>query len=307
MTRAIGVGKTGCLSLSKRVGRGPWVWTLALFGGLAVAGCVSGGRSAKRRGAREAPGSRCVKRLDAGGLFRRAGVEGVFVLREEETGCVRSADEAMAARGFSPKSTFKIVNALIGLETGVIKGARHVWRWDGRPRLLKAWEKDLDLAGALKASCVPCFQDVARRVGRGRMQRYLRLFGYGNKDISGPIDRFWLTGNLRISPRGQVEIIHRMLTGRLPVKMSNVKTVWRSLEYEGGPGVTVYGKTGLGSQDGRGVGWLVGYVKRRGRRWIYATLVLGRLGAGVPSEMKRLKPLRKSLTWALLRRANVLK
>jgi beta-lactamase class D len=272
----------------------------ALLGVVALAACTA---------AREPVTSRppaCPAGPDAGDVFSREGVEGVFVLRDEATGCVQTTDAAMADREFSPKSTFKIPNALIGLETGVIEGERHLWLWDKAPRRLHDWEQDLDLAGALRVSCVPCFQDVARRVGAERMNRYLRDFGYGNQDLSGPIDEFWLDGPLRITPRGQVGFLHRMLSGALPVKRGNIELIWRLLEIESGPGFTFSGKTGLGSQDGRAVGWLVGYVEREGRRWVYATLVRGRADADLDAEMTRLVPLRRSITRTLLTRAHVL-
>jgi beta-lactamase class D len=272
----------------------------ALLGVVALAAC-----SAARAPVTSRPPA-CPAELDAGDIFSREGVEGVFILRDEATGCVRTTNAAMADREFSPKSTFKIPNALIGLETGVIESEDHLWRWDGAPRSLPDWEQDLDLAGALRVSCVPCFQDVARRVGAERMSRCLGDLDYGNQDLSGPIDRFWLDGPLRITPRAQVEFVHRMLSGELPVKMANVELVWRLLEIESGPGFTFRGKTGLGAQDGRAIGWLVGYVERGGQRWVYATLVRGRADTDVEAEMTRLMPLRKSITRALLARARVL-
>jgi beta-lactamase class D len=176
-----------------------------------------------------------------------------------------------------------------------------------RLRSLKDWEQDLELDGALRVSCVPCFQDVARRIGEGRMRKYLHGFRYGNEDISGPIDRLWLDGGpLRITPRGQTEFLHRMLSGELPVKKANVGLLWRLLEIEHGPDFTCRGKTGLGSLDGRAIGWLTGYVERDGRRWIYATFVQSRAGANVEAETTRLVPLRKSITRALLVKAHVL-
>ena len=111
---------------------------------------------------------------------------------------------------------------------------------------------------------------------------------------------------LRVTPREQVAFIHRMLADKLPVKRAHDELVWRLLEIESGPGFTFRGKTGLGSQDGRAIGWLVGYVERAGRRWIYAILVRSRAGANVEAEMTRLMPLRKSITRALLVRAGVL-
>lgn len=248
----------------------------------------------------------CSAVLDAGDLFAREGVQGVFVLRDEDTACMQATDQAMADEAFSPKSTFKIANTLIGLETGVIEGAGHVWPWDGAPRRLDEWERDLDLAGALRVSCVPCFQDVARRVGTERMRHYLRDFGYGNQNISGPVDEVWLDGPLRITPREQVTFIHRALSDELPIEPAHVELVFRLLELESGPDYTLRGKTGLGPQDGRALGWLVGYVERGGHRWVYATLLRGRADAEIEAELARIQPLRRSITRALLTRAGVL-
>jgi len=138
------------------------------------------------------------------------------------------------------------------------------------------------------------------------MARALHDLGYGNQDSSGPIDQLWLDGPLRITPREQVDFIHRMLDGQLPAQPPNVELVWRLLEIESGVGFTFRGKTGLGSQDGRAIGWLVGYVERDGRRWIYATLVLGDTDADIEAETTRLIPLRKNITRALLTRMQVL-
>jgi len=46
----------------------------------------------------------CPVELDAGDVFSREGVEGVFVLRDEATGCVQTTDAAMAVQGFRPQS-----------------------------------------------------------------------------------------------------------------------------------------------------------------------------------------------------------
>ena len=272
-----------------------------LLGLLALVSCTT----ARPPAAAHAP--TCPTTLDAGDIFSREGLEGTFVLRDEATGCTQTTDAGLADMPFRPQSTFKIANTLIGLETGVIEGPHHRWTWDGTPQPIAAWQQDLDLAEALQVSCVPCFQDVARRVGEDRMRRYLRDFGYGNEDISGPIDRFWLEGGpLRITPHEQTEFVHRMLAGELPVKRASVELLWRFLEIEHGPDFTFRGKTGLGSLDGRAIGWLVGYVERDGHRWIYATFVRSRAGADVEAEFTRLLPLRKRITRALLVKAQVL-
>jgi beta-lactamase class D len=81
----------------------------------------------------------------------------------------------------------------------------------------------------------------------------------------------------------------------------------RLLELERGLDFTHHGKTGLGFLDGRAIGWLVGYVQRGGRRWIYATFVRSRAGADVRAEATRLTPLRERITRALLTKAGVLR
>jgi hypothetical protein len=59
--------------------------------------------------------------------------------------------------------------------------------------------------------------EIARRIGEERMQKYLDLFEYGNRDIGGGIDQFWLTGNLRIDPVQQIDFVDRLRRGVLPV------------------------------------------------------------------------------------------
>lgn len=258
----------------------------------------------------EAPGAAptpCDVPLEGHDAFERAGLEGVFVLRDDATGCTRSTDDHLADTPLRPQSTFKIPNALIGLETGVIEGAAHSWRWDGAPRALAEWQQDLDLEGALRVSCVPCFQDVARRIGRDRMDTWLRVLQYGNEDTAGPIDAFWLDGGpLRITPRGQVVFVHRMLAGAMPVRREHVALLWDRLLIERTSRGSLRGKTGLGTLDGRAIGWLVGYSEVEDRRFVYATFVRSREGADLDAERTRLMPLRKSLTRILLERAGAL-
>ncbi|HYU16800.1 MAG TPA: penicillin-binding transpeptidase domain-containing protein [Candidatus Acidoferrum sp.] len=232
--------------------------------------------------------------------FRAHGVEGAFVLLDTETGKLTLLHDRVARRRYIPQSTFKIANTLIGLETGVIPDEHFSLRWDGVQREVPDWNRDQDLASAMKFSVVWFYQEVARRIGKERMTAWVKKLGYGNRTIAGgAIDRFWLDGPLRISPVEQVDFLRRLCAGNLPVEREHADLVLRLIELERGPNWVLRGKTGLGRDHDRAIGWLVGVVERDGRRSIYATVMFG-------ESTDQLKPLRRPITEELLRQYGVL-
>ncbi|OWY25530.1 hypothetical protein C7N43_20225, partial [Sphingobacteriales bacterium UPWRP_1] len=127
-------------------------------------------------------------------------VDGSFVLYDPQTDKYVFYNPNQFEQTFSPASTYKICNSLIGLETGVIKDENFVIPWDSVTRQNPNWNSDHDLKTAFKNSTVWYYQELARRVGRQQMKYWLDKANYGNADTSGGIDKFWLTGGLRISP-----------------------------------------------------------------------------------------------------------
>lgn len=239
--------------------------------------------------------------VDAAGydLFKAAGVDGAFVLLDTKRDVLTVVNPAEAGRRHLPASTFKIPNTLIGLETGVIPATGLRLPWDGTKRWLDAWNRDHDLPSAMKHSVVWYYQEVARRVGPRRMRALVGAFAYGNRDTGSDQanDRFWLDGPIAIAPLEQVDFLERMRSGKLPVKPAHVALVRRIITLDERPGLVLQGKTGLGHEDDRAVGWLVGYVEKDRRSYVYATLVLA-----PRAETKRVMPLRRELTEQLLAR-----
>jgi beta-lactamase class D len=239
--------------------------------------------------------------VDAAGvdLFKAAGVDGAFVLLDVERDVRTVVNPAEAGRRHLPASTFKIPNTLIGLETGAIPDATFRLPWDGNRRPIEAWNRDHDLASAMRHSVVWYYQEVARRVGPGRMRALVAAFGYGNRDTGADqaIDRFWLEGPIAISPLEQVDFLARMRAGKLPVKPAHVALVRRIITLDERPGLVLQGKTGLGDEGDRVVGWLVGFLEKDRRTYVYATLVLA-----PGAETRRVMPLRRELTEKLLAR-----
>ena len=140
-------------------------------------------------------------RDDLAKRFFDLGTTGTFVAYKVDDYLIIASDKVRSGEGKLPASTFKIPNSIIALETGVVEDPdKDVFKWDGVTRAIEPWNKDHTLRSAIAVSAVPVYQEIARRIGAERMQKYLDLFDYGNRDIGGGIDQFWLTGNLRIDP-----------------------------------------------------------------------------------------------------------
>src|SRR5260370_33562729 len=96
---------------------------------------------------------------------------------------------------------FKIANSLIARETGVDGDPeKDVFKWDGVKRSIEAWNQDHTMRSAIAASAVPVYQEIARRIGQERMQKYVDLFEYGNRNIGGGSRQFWLSGEFCSRP-----------------------------------------------------------------------------------------------------------
>jgi beta-lactamase class D len=211
--------------------------------------------------------------------------KGAFVLYDQKNDRYTRYNEERCRERFSPKSTFKIPNSLIGLETGVIRDADFViqWNrqkyspqdnWDQYP--FKHWGQDHNLRSAIKYSVVWYYRELALRVGEQRMKKHVTAFKYGNQDISGGVNNFWLNGGLKISPDEQVEFLKKFYAGRLPVSQRSTEIVKDILVLEKTPEYTLSAKTGGGSiAEGVYIGWFVGYVETKGNVYFFATNIEG--------------------------------
>jgi beta-lactamase class D len=215
-------------------------------------------------------------------VFDEYKVDGAFVLYDLKQKKYVRYNPARARQRFLPLSTFKIPNSLIALETGIVPNENYIFKWSGEKYDIDAWNKDLTFQEALAASCVPCYQQIAREVGVKRMKSFLKKFKYGNRDVSGGIERFWLDGNLRISADEQIEFLKRFYTGKLPVSLRSTEIVKKMLIFDKQPNYTLSGKTGLQlGLSPAGVpklsipvspklGWFVGYLEQNGSTYFFA-------------------------------------
>ena len=210
------------------------------------------------------------------GLARRffdLGTEGTFVGYKVDDYLIIASDKVRSAEAKLPASTFKIPNSIIALETGVVQDPdKDVFKWDGVTRSIEAWNKDHTLRSAIAASAVPVYQEIARRIGTERMQKYLDLLEYGNRDMGGGIDQFWLTGNLRIDPMQQIDFLDRLRRGVLPVSKRSQELVRDIMPVTKVGDATIRAKSGLlGAEQGKpSLGWLVGWAEKGEARTVFA-------------------------------------
>jgi len=163
---------------------------------------------------------------------------------------------------YLPASTFKIVNSLIGLQTGKITNENMVIKWDGVQRTRDEWNKDLTMVEAFRVSAVPYYQEVARRIGRDTMQIWLDSLHYGTAKIKTAVDSFWLDNSLKISPDEELGLVKRLYFHQLPFFKSYQEVVKRAMIFESNSNYTLAYKTGWGySENGNSIGWVVGWVE----------------------------------------------
>jgi beta-lactamase class D len=228
-------------------------------------------------------------REDLAKHFADAGTVGTFVGYKTDDYVVIASDKDRSGEAMLPASTFKIPNSVIALETGVVGDPdKDVFKWDGVARSIEAWNRDHTLRTAIAASVVPVYQEIARRIGAERMQKYLDLFEYGNRDIGGGIDQFWLTGKLRIDPVQQIDFVDRLRRGVLPVSKRSQELVRDILPVTKSGDSIIRAKTGLlGAEVGKpSLGWVVGWAEKGGASTVFALNIDVRETRHIADRMK---------------------
>ena len=195
--------------------------------------------------------------------FDSAGVRGCFGLfNNSENNFIIYNLPRYRDSFYTPASTFKIVNSLIGIQTGVIRDENMVIKWDGIKRWNEDWNKNLTMKEAFAVSAVPYFQEIARRIGRDTMKIWIDSLGYGNRNISGPIDSFWLNNRLKIKPDEELGLVKKLYFGQLPFFKRTLDIVQSVMLREQNSNYKLSYKTGWGTlENGYELGWVVGWIE----------------------------------------------
>lgn len=239
--------------------------------------------------------TRIIERSDWSVHLQAENVSGTVAILDGQNGKLYCYHSTECRRPFIPASTFKIPSSIIGLETGVISGPEQVIPWDGISRELKSWNRDHSLRTAFKESVVPYYQELARGVGAKRMAEWIHRLEYGNKNISGGLDRFWLQGGLRISPVEQTQFLRRFNTAQLPINNRTRMIVRDIMVRSATSNYVLRAKTGYAYPAK--IGWYVGWVERGDHSLYFATLLYQLEWAHGGKRQSVTERLLKSLGW----------
>ncbi len=206
--------------------------------------------------------------------FDSAHVDGCFSLLDNAAGEITVYNMKLDTQRVLPASTFKIVNSLIGLETGKITDEKMVIKWDSVKRWNNDWNKDLTMEEAFEVSAVPYYQEVARRIGRDTMKLWIDSLHYGNMNINGPIDSFWLNNTLKISPDEQLGLVNQLYFDKLPFSKRSLQIVRDVMLQENNTLYKLSYKTGWGfDEKSNAIGWMVGWVEENRHVYFFVTQV----------------------------------
>ena len=215
-------------------------------------------------------------------LFDSAGVTGSFGLFDNSQGQFTIYNlSAFKDSAYLPASTFKIVNSLVGLQTGRISNINMVIPWDGVTRFYPlgdtalGWNKDLGMKEAFQASAVPYYQEVARRIGKDTMQYWLDTLGYGQRygkfKIKDNLDTFWLDNSVKVTGDEQLGLVKKLYFDQLPFFKSTQQAVRAVMLQEENANYRLSYKTGWGFQpNGKPVGWIIGWIEENKHPYFFS-------------------------------------
>ena len=211
-----------------------------------------------------------ISLLDVSTIF--GSFDGSFVLYDNHLDSWKIYNLEEANKRIPPDSTYKIYDALLGLESGIITPEHSSMAWNGEHFSYSAWENDQDLNSAMQNSVNWYFQTMDSQLGLNKIQEFLNEIEYGNQTTSSNLKLYWSDFSLKISPIEQVELLKKFNTNGFHLHSQNVLSVKNAIKIVGTSDGTFYGKTGTGCIDGQDInGWFIGYIETSDNIYYFAT------------------------------------
>ena len=159
--------------------------------------------------------------------FKDCGIEGSITIYDFNAKKWIASDIYDSHFPTLPASTFKIINTLIALESGVIGNENELIKWPGTTDTIKYGYRpgiyyNMTMKDAFKASAGWAYVELSKQIGKEKYIKYLTECEYGNVNISTNDADFWNFGGFAISPVNQIEILKYALKAGLDNKCMEV-------------------------------------------------------------------------------------
>jgi len=187
-------------------------------------------------------------------IFDENNVTGTFAVWNNATGEITVYDLNKYKKGLcSPGSSFDIITALAGLQSGKIS--------NDSMKIDDGYE-GLTMYDAFRVSYTPYFREVARRVGKDTMQRWLDSLYGGSKKITSRIDTFWMDNSFKVVPDQQLGLMQKLYFKKLPFFKPYEEMVTRAMLMEDNSNYKLSYKIGKAkNENGNPVGWVLGWIE----------------------------------------------
>ncbi|WP_300596983.1 penicillin-binding transpeptidase domain-containing protein [Niabella sp.] len=239
--------------------------------------------------------------------FNACGVTGSTTIFDLKHNRWLITDSTDAGTGTQPASTFKIINLLIALETGVIRDEHTIVKWPGhtdttlygyRPDIYR----DMSVKEAFEVSAGWVFVELAKRIDRKKYQYYLDRCHYGNGNLTEKGADFWNFGAFAITPKNQVTFLIKVYKEQLPFSKRNLAILKNVMITETNDQYTIRSKTGWTRIAEKNIGWWTGYLTTHDNVYFFATRIINDRAANNPDFSN----CRKTITRHFLRQVGAL-
>jgi len=200
--------------------------------------------------------------------FDSAKVDGSFSFLNNQIGNITVYNMKLDTQSISPGTSFKILNTLIGVQTGKITNENTVLKTNSGDTA------KITLKEAFDNSSVGYFQQLAQQIGKDTMKHWIDTISYGNKKINGPVDSFWLNNELKISPDEQLGLMSKIYFEQLPFQKYAQQMMESLMLKEDNTLYKLSYATGTGiDEKNNSFGWVLGWIEENRHVYFFVTLI----------------------------------
>lgn len=179
---------------------------------------------------------------------------------------------------YSPASTFKIINSLIGLQTGRVTNEKTILNWDSSSINRAECERDMAMEDAFRLSCPNWYRQLVRKIGKDTLQRWIDSLGYASKygafKITNNTDMFWLDNSMKITGDEELGLVKKLYFEQLPFQKRPQEIVKKMMLWESNSSYNLSYKTGMANlENSHSLGWIVGWIEENSHPYFFVLQV----------------------------------